>query len=196
MGDEKKMSEEKEKGRIPVTDKRRSSSTRRRPEEVEVAAPEQETAVAAGEELERDYLDDLRRVQAEFENWKKRSIKERTAVIERANARLLERLLPVLDNFERALAHAEDDPGIELLYKDFRKTLEDEGLEEIEADRVPFDPNVHEAVQTVEDENVDGDVVSSVYRRGYRFKGRVLRPVMVVVARPPQPDESDQAAEG
>jgi molecular chaperone GrpE len=118
-------------------------------------------------------------------------MKSRTALIERANARLVERLLPVLDNFERALAHADDDPGVELLYKDFRKTLEVEGLEEIEAEGVPFDPQVHEAVQTIEDEEAEGDVVSSVFRRGYRFKGQVLRPAMVVVAHP-----SREAAEG
>jgi molecular chaperone GrpE len=137
-------------------------------------------------QAEQDLLDDLRRLQAEFDNYRKRVLREQTAMANRASARLVERLLPVLDNFERAVSHGEGGPGVALVHKELRQALEQEGLEEIEADGVAFDPRVHEAFQAVEDPDVDEVMVREVYRRGYRLGDQVLRPAMVVVLRPPE----------
>ncbi|MDQ4095456.1 MAG: nucleotide exchange factor GrpE [Actinomycetota bacterium] len=142
-----------------------------------------------------DYLEDLRRVQADFDNYRKRVLREQTQLASRASARLVERLLPVLDNFEAAISHGEAGNGVELVYKELRRVLEEEGLEEIPAEGQSFDPHLHEAFQAVEDEDVAEPTVRSVLRRGYTLKGQVLRASMVSVARPPdvaaQRDEND-----
>lgn len=141
---------------------------------------------------EHDYLDDLKRLQAEFDNYRKRAIREQTELAGRAGARLVERLLPVLDNFDRALEHTNDD-GMVLVHKELISVLESEGLATIEALGAPFDPNLHEAVESHEDEGVSEPTVVMVYRTGYEFKGRVLRPAMVVVARPAEVTTEDPA---
>jgi molecular chaperone GrpE len=135
---------------------------------------------------ERDGLvGDLQRMQAEFANFKKRVVRDQTALIERASEGLVEQLLPVLDNFELALMSLEADhnvrKGIELVYADFLGVLEKAGLARIAAQGAPFDPNLHEAVMQ---EDGDGEpVVADVMRTGYTLKGRVLRPAMVKVSR-------------
>ncbi len=148
------------------------------------AAEPEADAVVVDEEM-RDYLDDLRRLQAEFENYRKRMMKEQASVGSRASARLVERLLPVLDNFERAIAHGEGGEGVRLVFKQLADTLAAEGLEEIAAEGAPFDPTLHEAVGSEEDAQVSEPVVRQVFRRGYVMGGQLLRPAMVVVARPP-----------
>ncbi|MGQ0802949.1 MAG: nucleotide exchange factor GrpE [Actinomycetota bacterium] len=157
---------------------------------------------------ERDeYLDTLRRVQADFENYRKRMLREQTALVERATEGLVEQLLPVLDALDSALA-SERSPaggpahqgwappaesereeeelanvrkGLELVRAELLRVLEKSGLSRIDAEGKPFDPNEHEAVMQ---EDGDGEpVVSEVVRPGYRLKGRVLRPAMVKVTR-------------
>jgi molecular chaperone GrpE len=169
------------------------------PEDHEVAVSEEEAAASELEadlarlsqlQSERDeYLDTLRRVQAEFENYRKRVIKEQTALVDRATEGLVERLLPVLDSFELALKNfdaAGSDTesvrkGVELVYAELLGVLEKAGLSRVEAEGKPFDPNVHEAVMQ---EEGDGEpVVTDVLRTGYTLKGRVLRPAMVKVSR-------------
>ena len=144
------------------------------------------------------YLEDLRRVQAEFDNYRKRVLREQTNLSQRASARLVERLLPILDNFESAIAHGEGGTGVEMVHRELRRVLEDEGLEEIPAQGAPFDPMHHEAFEAVEDENAEEPRVRAVLRRGYSLKGQVLRPAMVSVARPPERSDSEDkdAAEG
>jgi len=136
---------------------------------------------------ERDELRDVaQRVQADFANYRKRMLREQTEKIERANQQLVEQLLPVLDSFELALSNlAERDEGVrkglELVFSELLGVLEKAGLERIETDGKPFDPNVHEAVMQ---EDGEGEpVVVDTMRTGYRHKGRVLRPAMVKVAR-------------
>ena len=166
----------------------------------EVAVSEEEAAASQLEadlarltqiESERDeYLDTLRRVQAEFENYRKRVIKEQTALVDRATSGLVEQLLPVLDSFELALKNLDSAgsdevesvrKGLELVYAELLGVLEKAGLSRIEAEGKPFDPNVHEAVMQ---EDGDGEpVVTDVLRTGYTLKGRVLRPAMVKVTR-------------
>ena len=167
-----------------------SSSSERAPDEAQemnsAANPEQEESSSAeNDETSQDYLDDLRRVQADFDNYRKRMLREQTQLAQRASARLVERLLPVLDNFESAIDHGEGGNGVELVYKELRRVLEEEGLTEIPAEGEPFDPRVHEAFEAVEDEAVSEPTVRSVLRRGYTLKEQVLRPSMVSVARPP-----------
>lgn len=165
-----------------------------------------EPVVGRVEPEQNDFLDDLKRLQADFDNYRKRMMREQAASAGRAKARLIEQLLPVLDAFDQALEHEGDAGGLELIYKQFRTTLEAEGLEEIPADGVPFDPHVHDAVDSREDPTVQEIVTQSVYRRGYRVGDQVLRPAMVVVARPAEATavepvgdgdpESSEAAEG
>jgi molecular chaperone GrpE len=137
---------------------------------------------------ERDELvDTMRRLQAEYENYRKRMVREQTALVERANEGLLEQLLPVLDNFELAVSSIGPDvdekvtKGIELTFADFTSVLEKAGLERIDAKGAPFDPNEHEAV--LQDDGDGEPVVGDVLRTGWTLKGRVLRPAMVKVTR-------------
>jgi molecular chaperone GrpE len=156
----------------------------------DVLAPDeiqQFEADLASLQRERDeWLDTTRRLQADFENYRKRVVREQTALVERASERLIEQLLPVLDNFELALRSIGEDheqvrKGVELVHAELLSVLAREGLERIEAVGAPFDPNEHEAVMQ-EDGDGDGEpVVGDVYRTGWKLKGRVLRPSMVKV---------------
>jgi molecular chaperone GrpE len=134
---------------------------------------------------ERDeYLDHVRRLQADFDNYRKRMLRDQTIHLERATEGLIEQLLPVLDAFELALLNAGSDPdrlrkGVELVYSELLGVLEKSGLERIDAHGKPFDPAEHEAVMHVEGGEPG---VCDVIRTGYRLKGRVLRPAMVKVA--------------
>jgi molecular chaperone GrpE len=131
-----------------------------------------------------EYLETLRRVQADFENYRKRVLREQTTLVERATAGIIEQLLPVLDSFSLAVGNLGEAPekvrkGVELVYAELVGVLEKAGLSRIEAEGQPFDPNEHEAVMQ---EQGDGDpVVAEILRDGYRLKGRVVRPAMVKV---------------
>lgn len=138
------------------------------------------------DEPQRDYLDDLRRLQAEFDNYRRRMMREQTEIAGRASSRLIERLLVVLDNFDRALEHDSGNSGLELVQKELLAALNGEGLVAIDALGKPFDPNFHEAVESHEQNDVSEPTCTEVYRTGYLLKGKVLRPSVVVVARPPE----------
>jgi molecular chaperone GrpE len=126
-----------------------------------------------------DYLEALRRLQADFENYKKRILKQQTEHLERAAEGLVEKLLPVLDTFDLALAHGE---GFDQVQSQLMAALEKEGLERIEAVGKPFDPNEHDAVaHEPADGDAGGPVVTEVMRNGYRWRGRLVRPAMVKV---------------
>ena len=136
------------------------------------------------------YLDDLRRLKAEFENYRKSVMREQTAMAESAAGRLVEGLLPVLDSFDLALAAAEQSQdfermrrGLELVYGQFHEVLHKEGLTAIEGEGSLFDPALQEAVVQVEDAAHGEPTVVAVLRKGYAFKGKVLRPAMVKVAK-------------
>jgi molecular chaperone GrpE len=139
---------------------------------------------------ERDeLLDTTRRLQADFENYRKRMLREQTAFAERASERLVEDLLPVLDSFELAVRNLAGDDvevdkvrkGVELVYAELSGVLEKAGLERIEANGAPFDPTEHEAV--MQDDGDGEPHVDYVLRPGWKLKGRVLRPAMVKVTR-------------
>jgi molecular chaperone GrpE len=149
-----------------------------------------EADVAALLQQREEALDVARRVQADFENYRKRVLREQTQLVERATEGLLENLLPVLDSFELAVVNLEGDnvdldkvrKGVELVFAEFLAVLEKAGLERIESEGVPFDPNEHEAV--MQDDGDGEPIVGDVLRTGWKLKGRVLRPAMVKVVRP------------
>jgi molecular chaperone GrpE len=136
------------------------------------------------------YLDDLRRLQADFDNYRKRTLREQTARTASASQALVARLLPVLDNFELAVSAAEQSrdfdrmlKGVEMVLGALREVLEGEGLVKIEAEGKPFDPERHEAVIAVEQEDAEPGMVVDIVRTGYELGGKVLRPAMVKVAK-------------
>jgi molecular chaperone GrpE len=137
------------------------------------------------------YLNDLRRLQAEFDNYRKRMLREQTVRVASASQALVSKLLPVLDNFELAISHAEQSQdfdrgmlkGIEMAVGALQAVLRGEGLSRIEAEGKPFDPERHEAVIAVEEEGAEPGTVVDVVRTGYELQGKVLRPAMVKVAR-------------
>ena len=138
-----------------------------------------------------EHLDDLRRLKAEFENYRKRVLKEQTQLVERASGQVVERLLPILDNFELALIAADRTKdyealvrGVEIVFGELMDLMHKEGLQKIDALGKPFDPTMHEAVLEVGDGPPEGEpVVAEVVRNGYTHKGKVVRPAMVKVMR-------------
>ena len=158
------------------------------------AAEEIEDAIAADLDKARTeaalYLDDLRRLQADFDNYRKRTLREQTARTASASQALVARLLPVLDNFELAVSAAEQSrdfdrmlKGVEMVLGALREVLEGEGLVKIEAEGKPFDPERHEAVIAVEQEDAEPGTILDIVRAGYELGGKVLRPAMVKVAK-------------
>jgi len=146
-----------------------------------------EAELAAARKEAADYRDHLMRLQAEFANYRKRVLKEQTRALELAAEPIVRRMLEVLDEFELALMAAEQKPdfdkflhGVELVYAKLVETLRAEGLERIEAEGKPFDPERHEALMG--SGAGDGEpVVADVLRQGYTLKGRVVRPAGVRV---------------
>ncbi len=140
--------------------------------------PEEDAVTAAARERD-EYLDALRRLQAEFENYKKRMVRQQTDTLERSSQALVEKLLPVLDAVDLARSHGTSE-DLEQVAGALLDVLAKEGLERIDPVGQPFDPNEQEAVQH---EAGDGDqpVVATLFRAGWRWKGRVLRPAAVGV---------------
>jgi molecular chaperone GrpE len=159
--------------------------------EAEHEVAEQETERGGGDvaalEAERDEaVDRLKRVAADFDNFRKRAAREREEIVAHANERLVKELLPVLDDLERALVAAAEheearlEEGVQLVYRSLAQLLERQGLKEIDADG-KFDPHVHEALLSQPSERDEGDVID-VVQKGYKLGERVLRPARVVVA--------------
>ena len=139
------------------------------------------------EKQAKDNLDKYIRQLAEFENFRKRSNSEKTAMYSNGVRDTVEKLLPVIDNFERAVEAADDkeDPmykGVEMILKQFMEILENLGVKEIPSKGEPFDPNVHSAVMHIDDESCDENVVVEVFQKGYTLGDKVIRPSMVKVA--------------
>jgi molecular chaperone GrpE len=151
--------------------------------------PSLEERIALLEQERDEYLDDLKRVAADFDNYRKRTLRDQQALVARAHERLVKELLPVLDDLERALVAAEEheearlEDGVRLVHRELRTALSKEGLVEIETDG-EFDPHVHEALLTQPSEEGDG-VILQVIQKGYRLGDRVLRPARVVVSQGP-----------
>ena len=149
------------------------------------AEPEEkkEEAEASPEEQESErYM----RLMAEFQNFKRRAAKEKSDIHAFANERIIGDLLPVMDNFERALETETEDTeayakGMQLIFEQMKTALEKAGLKEIEALGLDFDPNVHNAVMTDNTEEYENDKISKVLQKGYKLNDKVIRPSMVAV---------------
>jgi molecular chaperone GrpE len=164
------------------------------PVEPATLTPEQleelkQRAAKADENWER-----LLRTTADFDNYKKRASREKQDAIRFANENLLEKLVPVLDSFDMALAAAKNDQaevaqslktGINMVYQQLKSALTEAGLEEVDATGKPFDPNLHEAISQQEHADLpEGQVVQQI-RRGYKLRERLLRPATVIVSKHP-----------
>ena len=194
--------DEEETRRVKVTDKRRVhlDAPATSPEggdvdrsEAPPAGAEPGDALADAQNRAAEYLDHLQRLQAEFDNYRKRVLREQTRAVDLAAEPLVRKLLEVMDEFDLALMHAEKQPefdrflhGVELVYAKLQEILRQEGLERIEAQGTPFDPERHEALLESQgaDDRPDGEpVVVDVLRPGYTLRGQVIRPAGVKVAR-------------
>jgi len=136
-----------------------------------------------------EYVDRLRRIAAEFDNFKKRTVKEKEALYDDAVCDVIREFLPVIDNLERAQSVIANESsaqslreGVEMIFRQFREILKNIGVEEIKALNETFDPMFHNAVMHVEDESVGHSVVVEEFQKGYRYKDRVIRYSMVKVA--------------
>ena len=157
--------------------------------------------VAAKEEAGKNW-DLYLRERADLENARKRHQRDREEAIRYANDRLLREMIPVLDNLERAVGHAEqgDDnqgllEGVNMTINQFRKVLEDFGVKPINALGEGFDPNLHQAMGQVETTDQEPNTVISEFQKGYLLNDRLLRPSLVMVARAPSGATEDQDAE-
>ena len=145
-------------------------------EEIEEAARAVEEDLSKLSAERDEYREQLLRTRADFDNFRKRIVRQQTEHLERAAEALVEKLLDVLDTFDAALAHGE---GFEQVHASLVTLLEKEGLSRVDPAGEPFDPTEHDAV--AHDEGDGGPTVSEVLRPGYRWKGRLLRPAMVKV---------------
>ena len=143
------------------------------------------------EELEKqlgEEKDKYLRVAAEYDNFRKRSVNDRLNAVADAQAKVITEILSVIDNFERAMdAECTDEnykKGVEMIFKQYTGILDKLGVTEIEALGAPFDPNIHHAVNQVEDENFGENTVCQVFQKGYKLGDKVIRCAMVVVANP------------
>lgn len=161
---------------------------------------EYESKVAELEALRDAHL----RLQAEFENFRKRTLKERQESLQYGHQNLVKDLLPTVDNLERAIEHSEasDDgnfqgllQGVELVLRELLGALERHGVRVIEAENRPFDPSVHEAMAQVPDGSVPPNSVVQVLQKGYQLRDRMLRPARVVVSRRPDAEAGEKQRE-
>jgi molecular chaperone GrpE len=137
-------------------------------------------------EEKNDLLDRLLRRQAEFDNFRRRAERERADTLEYANTETVRSILPILDDFERALrlepSGKEYVRGMELIYQRLSDSLKKLGLEPINTKGLQFDPHIHHAVEMAETDEAEDHAILDEYQRGYNFRGRLLRPAMVKVA--------------
>ena len=191
---EEVMEELKEEELKEAEDAKASEAEEDTQESEEAAEEAADSGKESGEEKEeevkeegKEESDDLRylRLMADFQNYKKRVEKEKRDLYSYANENIMNDLLTVMDNFERALEHDADEnfkEGIEMIFKQLSDVLEKDGLAEIPALGEEFDPNVHSAVMTEETEDYESGKVSGVMQKGYTLNGKVIRPAMVKVA--------------
>ncbi len=187
--DEKREPEKKEEKQTVPPDESKDCNPSE--QEEKQSCPEKEagedklaTLQAKVEELE----DQLLRKAAEFDNYRRRTLKEKEDISEMVKLQVVTALLPTLDNLERALAAKQESndftKGVEMVYNQLWESFQKLGVTEIEALEKEFDPNVHNAVSQVQDEAFGDNVVCQIFQKGYQMSGRVIRPVMVAVANP------------
>ena len=156
------------------------------PVEAETETRSVEERLAQADARAEEHLDDLKRLAAEFDNYRKRAARDQESLIARAAERRVKELLPVLDDLERALVAADEheeaqlEDGVRLVHRSLADALRKEGLEEIPTDGA-FDPNIHEALLSQPSDQDEGAILE-VLQKGYRLGDRVLRPARVVVS--------------
>ena len=190
--EEKELEKENQETEASEEKEAKASETDKETEKSEDAgkkekAPEKKTDPK--DEKIDELNDKLRRSMAEFDNYRKITDKEKSAMYEIGAKDVIEKILPIVDNFERGLNTIPEDAkgtafaeGMEKIYKQFVKTLDDLGVKPIEAVGKPFDPNFHNAVMHVEDENLGENVVAAELQKGYTYKESIVRHSMVQVA--------------
>ena len=160
----------------------------------EILSPEQLKELSARAAKADENWDRLVRTSADFENFKKRAAREKIESAHYATFSLLGKIIPVIDNFEMALAAAQTaageknsalQSGVAMIQTQLKSVLTEAGLEEIDATGKPFDPTFHEAVSQLESDTVPEDHVVQQLRKGYKLKDRLLRPATVIVAKKP-----------
>ncbi len=155
-------------------------------EELRDELHEAEEELETAEEEAAEYKDDLQRLQAEFQNYKKRVEKEKEEYKKFARKELMEGLVGVLDDFERALDELRDAEdvnveGMEMIFDNLHEQLRDEGITPIEAEGKQFDPDYHDCIRQVKSEEENGTVIAE-YQKGYLFHDKILRPAKVIVS--------------
>ena len=178
------LRDEKERVREADESAERRAQSAEAPDE---AAPEGNGAVSTDADKAAEYLELAQRTQADFENFRKRAVKDMAAAGARAKAGLIRELLPVVDNLERALGAVEqsDDgvgQGLKLVYAELQGVLSRNGVAAMEPNGEQFDPNVHEAISTRPAEDAEAGTVVDVVEKGYKLDETVIRPARVVVA--------------
>ena len=169
-----------------------TEETTEKSEKVKETAPKKEKKSKKDSEIEKlkaeleQKNDVLLRTAAEFDNYKKRTEREKSGVAEYARAGIIKQLLPILDNIDRAAGADRESPdyikGIELIVKQLEGLSENLGIEEIAKQGETFDPNLHEAVMHIEDENLGENVIAEVLQKGYKTGDTIIRHAMVKVA--------------
>ena len=175
---------EKEENVEEVKNEKSKNEHKEKPDEQHSAQHQKQDMVP---KQDYDDLDDrFKRILAEFENYKKRSTKEREGLYNSILSDVVEVMLPVVDNLENAAKVETKDEnykqGVELVLKQFKDVLASKGVEEIKALGEIFDPELHEAVSSIQDENLGEKEIAQEYRKGYKIGNRVIRHSMVVVA--------------
>ncbi|MDY3738673.1 MAG: nucleotide exchange factor GrpE [Peptoniphilaceae bacterium] len=175
---------DKEKEKLLDDDKEETFEAEIVEEEAEQDSSESKTN--SDENQIDEYKDKYQRLLADFSNYKQREEKNKVEFKKYAIEGLVEKMLPVLDSFDRALENVDKDDsfvkGIKLTRDEFWKILSNEGLEEIESDNVKFDPTLHQAVLAEDCEGVESGFVSETFQKGYKIGNKVIRPAMVKVA--------------
>lgn len=170
-----------------ATEKQAAEEQTTEEQAAEEAVEDVEKSVNEAAKAEEAAMERLMRLQADFENYKKRTQKEKTDIYQFALEGFVTKLLPVLDNLDRAEAVADDDntdkyrEGVQMVFKQLIGVLNEEGLQEIDCVGTAFDPNFHHGVAVGEDPEKDDQVVLEVFQKGYTFKDKVIRPAMVKV---------------
>jgi len=146
----------------------------------------------------QDLLDRYLRLQAEFDNYRKRSLQEKAGFIKFANEGLISELIGILDNFELSIKYADEKndfklmhQGVDMIIKQLHALLKSKGLEKIKTVGEKFDPHKHDALTIVEDQDVDSDTVVEELQTGYMLSGRILRPAKVKVAKPKEEEKNE-----
>ena len=186
-------SDNKDKAEAEDTSKEAEDTTQESEEDNEEASEDSKDKKSSkkdkknkAQEIIDELNDKVMRQMAEFENFRKRSDKEKTQMYDMGAKSILEKILPVVDNFERGLDAAADGDsfadGMKMIYKQLMTSLEEAGVKEIEAEGEEFNPDYHNAVMHVEDEELGENVVVEVLQKGYMYNDTVLRHAMVKVA--------------